>query len=204
MTDVSHPLFARFWAWAAPNAASFRDRKATVADLTGRVVEVGAGSGTNLPLYGAGAEVVAVEPEPYLRERAAEAAAGSAATVTVVGGTADALPVADGWADAAVACLVLCTVPDQVAALAELRRVLKPGGVLRFYEHVDAEGAVGRRVLRGLDHAWPHLAGGCHVTRDTVAAIRAAGFEVGEVRRFTVGAGPLGLPHVLGSAVAGP
>ena len=86
--------------------------------------------------------------------------------------------------------------------LDSLARVLRLEGELRFYEHVDAEGTLGRRVLRGLDHAWPHLAGGCHVTRDTVAAIRAAGFEVGEVRRFQVGAGPLGLPHVLGTAVA--
>jgi ubiquinone/menaquinone biosynthesis C-methylase UbiE len=191
-----HPLFARFWAFAGPRAMSKRDRAALLAGLTGDVVEVGAGDGLNFGFYPPEvARVTAVEPEPSLRARAAEVAGPR---VDVVAGTAEALPVGDASADAVVACLVLCSVADQDRALAEITRVLKPGGALRFYEHVVAEQPVGRVVQEALDRTglWPKLAAGCHLTRDTGTALIRNGFTVADMRRFTVG----GLPHIAGTA----
>lgn len=191
-----HPLFARFWAFAGPRAMSKRDRAGLLAGLHGDVVEVGAGDGLNFPFYPPEvASVTAVEPEPNLRERAAATAPDR---VRVVDGTAERLPLEDASADAVVACLVLCSVADQDAALAEMRRVLKPGGTLRFYEHVVAEQPVGKAVQTVLDRTnlWPTLAAGCHLTRDTLSAIRRSGLSVEEQRRFTVG----GLPHIAGTA----
>lgn len=184
-TDSGHPLFARVWAAAMTRLqpqAIREQRDRLTAGLHGVVVEVGCGSGTMFEHYGAGVErVVAIEPEPYLRERATLAAAAVAAPIEVLGGDAEHLPLEDASADAVLFSLVLCSVPNQAAALAEAARVLKPGGELRYYEHVgEPAGTVGRRLQHGLDRSglWPRVAGGCHVSRDTGAAIRAAGFVV--------------------------
>jgi len=181
--SVNHPLFARFYANVLARSepaelVAFREE--LLAGLRGRVVELGSGPGPNFPHYPATVgEVVAVEPEAYLRERARAAATGAPVPVTVLDGVADALPLEDGSCDAAVACLVLCSVPDQARALAELRRVLKPGGELRFFEHVRGRSARMTRWQRLADRTfWPHLFGGCHTARDTRAAIAAAGFAL--------------------------
>jgi ubiquinone/menaquinone biosynthesis C-methylase UbiE len=163
-------------------------------------VEVGAGNGLNFAHYPAGVtEVVAVEPEPYLRERAAERAAAAPVTVTVVDGLADALPLQDASVDAVVTSLVLCSVPDQAAALAEARRVLKPGAELRFYEHVishrPGKAAFQRAFTRTL---WKRMAAGCHLDRDTGRAIADAGFVIEELDRVPY----QGLAHLLGVARA--
>jgi SAM-dependent methyltransferase len=146
-------------------------------------------------------EVVAVEPEDTLRALAEEAARSAPVPVRVVAGDADHLPVPDGSADAVVASLVLCSVPDQGSALAEVVRVLRLGGELRYYEHVRSTGIVG--VLEDVvSPLWPIVAGGCHPNRRTSAAIRAAGLTVDSEDRF--GFRPLrGSPpavHVLGTA----
>ena len=124
--------------------------------------------------------------------------------IEVVDGVAERLPVDDGSMDAAVASLVLCSVPDQAAALAELRRVLRPGGELRFFEHVVADTPGLRRVQAIADRTlWPRVLAGCHTGRDTVAAIAAAGFAVEEVDRFRFPKGGLpgpAAPHALGRA----
>jgi ubiquinone/menaquinone biosynthesis C-methylase UbiE len=161
-----------------------------VRGLHGRVVELGAGAGSNFPHYPATVtEVVGVHPEPYLRARAREAAARASVPVTVVDGIADALPLEDRSCDAAVACLVLCSVPDQARALAELRRVLKPDGQLVFFEHVRSHGRLTAGLQRAVDATfWPHAFGGCHTARDTPAAIAAAGFSIAEQRRIRAGA----------------
>ena len=204
---VSHPLFARFYERLAPameKQGGAEHREELLAGLTGRVVEVGAGVGSNFKHYPAGVtEVIAVEPESRLRASAERAAAEAAVTVRVVDGVAGELPVQDGSCDAAVASMVLCSVPDPAAALAEFHRVLKPGGELRFYEHVLAHHAGFARYQGLVDPVWKRLFGGCRVNRDTEAAISAAGFTVDSARRFRFppGNAPMpAAPHVIGIA----
>jgi SAM-dependent methyltransferase len=203
--DIRHPLFARLYALTSPGMERkgvAEHRAEMLAGIAGRVLELGAGNGLNFAHYPAAVtDVVAVEPEPYLRERATGAAAEAPVPVTVVAGRADALPAADGAFDAAVASLVLCTVPDQAAALAELRRVLRPGGALHFYEHVVGRGRLGA-TQRCIDRSgiWPRVAGGCHSARDTAAAIAANGFAIERCRRFGFPIGPIPVPHVIGVA----
>ena len=202
---MKHPLFARGYAWLAKRedaAGNSDNRKELLAGLSGRVVEVGSGIGSNFAHYPETVtEVIAVEPEPYLRARSEEAATQAPVAVTVVEGLADALPVDEASVDAGVASLVLCSVADQDAALRELHRAIKPGGELRFYEHVISNRESRRRVQRVMDKTfYPHLAGGCHLTRDTRAAIERNGFIVQRSRRFPFPPGPFGLPHILGSA----
>jgi len=179
-------------------------RARTLAGLAGQVIEVGAGHGLNFPHYPATVErVLAVEPEPVLREAAEKAAADAPVAVEVAPGVADTLPANDESFDAAVASLVLCTVPDQARALAELHRVIKPGGELRFYEHVVSHKPFMARVQRFGDRTfWPRIAGGCHAARDTAAGITAAGFEVTEQERFAYSPSPFlpAMPHILGRA----
>ncbi|CAL9599236.1 class I SAM-dependent methyltransferase [Streptomyces radiopugnans] len=206
---VHHPVFARYYARFAPavdeRAGIGAHRTELLAPLSGRVVEVGAGSGLNFGRYpDAVREVVAVEPEPLLRRAARDAAARAAVPVSVVPGVAEELPLDSGAFDAAVVSLVLCSVRDPDRALAEIRRVLRPGGRLCFYEHVRAGGTAMALTQRTLDRTvWPHLFGGCHTARDTVAAIGAAGFTEVSLRRLRVPEGGVPTPvsaHVLGSA----
>ncbi len=203
-----HPLFARFWARLAPlleRHGLAEQRLHVLAGASGVVVEIGAGDGANLPHYPAAVtRVLAVEPEPRLRELAAARAHAAPAPTDVVEGVAERLPVPDESADTVVCFLVLCSVPDQAVALAEARRVLRPGGRLLFMEHVRGERDAVARVQRGLDRTfWPRLFGGCHTARDTVAAIRAAGLEVEDVQRyaFPEGSRAPAAPHARGVAV---
>ena len=119
----------------------------------------------------------------------------------MVDGAAEALPAPDAAFDAGVASLVLCTVAELDQALAEAHRVLRPGGTLRFYEHVRAENPRLARWQDRLQRPWGWLTGGCHPNRDTVAAIAAAGLQVVQLERFDLQAmPPLARPHVLGVA----
>jgi len=206
--EVRHPLFARFFDRLSKvmEREIGAHRSELVADLSGRVVEIGPGNGMNFRHYPASVEeVLAFEPEPYLRAKAQAAATKAPVPVTVRAGVADAVDLQDASVDGSVACLVLCTVPDQPGALAELRRVLKPGGELRFLEHVRSPQPGKARFQVNLDRSgiWPHLAGGCHCSRDTVAAIEAAGFRVEDSRPLNFGPSWMFTnPHVLGRAVA--
>ena len=207
MTEVRHPVFARFYARLF---SRFMERKlgehrsAALSGLSGRVVEIGAGNGMNFHHYPATVdEVVALEPEPYLRESAMRSARAAAVKVTVLDGLADALPLEDRSFDAAVACLVLCSVPDQEAALAEMRRVLSAGAELRFLEHVRSDHPLKARVQTSADRSgiWPRVAGGCHCARDTLSAIGVAGFEIDRKHGFALGPGwGLTNPHIRGVA----
>jgi SAM-dependent methyltransferase len=208
-TGVHHPWFARMWARIAATmeghgAAEHRARLLT--GTTGRVVELGAGTGANFAHYPSGVvEVLAVEPEPHLRDLAIRAAERVAVPVVVVDGSGDRIPAEDGAFDTAVVSLVLCSVPDQATALRELARVLRPGGRLHFWEHVRAEGAGFARVQGVLDATvWPTVGGGCHTARDTEAAIAAAGFTVERVERFRFPDARVPAPtapQILGTAV---
>jgi SAM-dependent methyltransferase len=206
VADVRRPLFARAFARAAPRMERLgvaAHRRELLDGVAARVLEVGAGTGATFAHYPAAViEVVAVEPEPYLRARASEAAAVAPVPVTVVAATAEALPFADAAFDVAVTALVLCSVDDPGRALAELHRVLRPGGELRFYEHVRGSGGLAH-TQRVLDVVWPHVAGGCHLARDTPAAIERAGFALERCRRFTFRPSFLAWPaqpHVIGVA----
>jgi SAM-dependent methyltransferase len=201
---VRHPVFARCYARVSHlmEAEVAEHRSTLLAGLAGRVVEVGAGNGLNFPHYPATViEVLAVEPEPYLRRLALAAAGQAPVTIRVVDGTAEALPAQDIAFDAVVASLVLCTVAELERALADARRVLRPSGTLRFYEHVRAEDPRLARWQDRLERPSGWLAGGCHPNRDTVAAITAAGLRVVQLDRFDLQAMPvLARPHVLGVA----
>ncbi|MEU3822085.1 class I SAM-dependent methyltransferase [Streptomyces sp. NPDC030392] len=189
---VRHPLFARFYA----RVSVLADAKGGVGELrrelldglSGRIVEVGAGNGLNFAYYPAAvSEVVAIEPERLLRRLAVEEGLRAGVPVDVVPGTAEALPVKSEAFDGAVASLVLCSVRDVRRSLAELRRVLKPGGELRFLEHGRAQGRVLAAVQRGVDATvWPRLFGGCHTARDPLAEMEAAGFEIVTYRRLMI------------------
>lgn len=206
-TQVRNPLFARWYSrmTESEGAEEARHRRRTVAGLNGRVIEVGAGNGSNFEYYPTEVtEVVAVEPEPYMRKRAERASASASVPVTLVDGLADDLPFDDASFDAAVSALVLCSVPDPARALAQLYRVVRPGGELRFYEHVHAHRQPMRAVLELADRStlWPRIAGGCHPTRETLSAIVAAGFVIEDFSRFGFTPSCLipPIPHILGSA----
>jgi ubiquinone/menaquinone biosynthesis C-methylase UbiE len=204
---VRHPLFARFFNRVAGRnevRGQAELRRELLAGLSGRVVELGAGTGLNFPHYPTGvAEVVAVEPETYLRQRAEEAARAAPVPITVVNGAADHIPAPTGEFDAAVVTGVLCSVPDPQVALAELRRVLRPDGQLRFYEHVRAAGGLRGAVQDAANVVWPRLMGGCHPNRDTRAALGRAGYRIETSRDLTFPPGsrfsPVA-PRILGTA----
>lgn len=208
--SVHHPLFARCYARVSPLAdrgGLAERRRALVSGLSGEVVEVGAGNGLSFPHYPAEVtRVLAVEPEPRLRRLAREAAAAAPVPVTVVDGLAEDLPVDDASVDAVVASLVLCSVPDQEAALGEAYRVLRPGGELRFLEHVRAPSRGMRRIQRACDATlWPRLMGGCHTGRDTLSAVERAGFGMRQLAQFRFPEVPLPTAfHVLGVAFRPP
>ena len=206
-TCVSHPIFARFygrWAAGAEKAGAAEHRRKLLAGLTGKVIEVGAGNGLNFGYYPTTVtQLIAIEPEPRLRRQAAVGAAGAAIPITVEDGTADRLPSAEAEFDAGVVSLVLCSVPDQATALAELYRVIRPGGELHYYEHVRSDRPKYARFQDRADLVWPLFAGGCHPNRATEAAIQRGGFEVEEHHTLLFQpcflAKPVA-PHVIGRA----
>ncbi|MFF4043493.1 class I SAM-dependent methyltransferase [Streptomyces sp. NPDC001816] len=191
-SPVHHPLFARYYARFSVAAESRLGlagvRERLLAGLSGRVIEIGAGNGLNFAHYPAAvAEVVAIEPEPLLRQLALQSARHAQVPVDVVPGAAEALPVKSEAFDAVVLSLVLCSVRDVPRALAEARRVLRPGGEVRFFEHGRGGGRMMTLTQRTLDRRlWPALNGGCHLSREPVAALREAGFELGPLRRMLV------------------
>src|SRR5436190_20006203 len=204
-TDVHHPVFARFMSGLArleERAGGDKAWRELLDGVGGRVVDVGPGNGVAFVHYPSTVtEVLAVEPEEYMREQATEAAASAPVPVRVVDGLADSIPAENASFDAAVTGRVLCSVPDQAAALAEIRRVLRPGGELRFFEHVVAKKTPLAGVQRAADRIfWTRAMGGCHTSRDTVRAIEQAGFAIERCRRFSQPPAMFAAPFVIGTA----
>ncbi|PRC42424.1 SAM-dependent methyltransferase, partial [Mycobacterium sp. ITM-2017-0098] len=181
MSDrVDNPFFARLWtAMSSREPESLRRlRKENLAGLTGRVLEVGAGTGTNFEFYPATVtEVVAVEPERRLAAVAQRAAAGAGVPVTVSTDTVEQFADAEPF-DAVVCSLVLCSVDDPAAVVGQLFSLLKPGGELRYLEHVAGYGARARLQKFADATVWPRLLGNCHTHRHTEDTIVGAGFRV--------------------------
>jgi ubiquinone/menaquinone biosynthesis C-methylase UbiE len=167
-------------------------RQRLLEGARGRVLELGAGTGVNLDLYPAGiAELVAIEPDPHMAKRLRAKLAGSGRPATVVEAPAEELPFDDAGFETVVSTLVLCTVPDQAAALSEAARVLKPGGRLLFIEHVRAEDPGLARWQDRLEKPWRFLGDGCHCNRDTVAAIAVSPLLLGNVERGSLPKAPV-------------
>jgi ubiquinone/menaquinone biosynthesis C-methylase UbiE len=205
--DVSNPIFARlFDRFAAKDKGRGEDelRRELLAGLSGPVLEVGPGNGINFQHYpDSVSELVAVEPEPYLREAAERTAGEVELDVRVVSGVAEALPAEDDSFEAVVVAGVLCSVPDPAAALAEFRRVLRPQGELRFYEHVRSTRPGFARLQDLTALVWPRLMGGCRPNQDTLGEIERAGYRIERCRGFGFPAQariyPV-LPRILGAA----
>ncbi|RKO25386.1 class I SAM-dependent methyltransferase [Pseudarthrobacter phenanthrenivorans] len=206
--ELQHPRFARAFAQAVEGIdrrGGAEHRRELLAGLHGSVVEIGAGEGSSFAYYSPSVtHVLALEPDDYLRSMAAAKAAAAPVPVTVVAAPGEHIPAADGSADAVVASLVLCSVGEQAPVLAEIRRVLRPGGILAFYEHVRSDNRLFAAVEDLLTPVWQRLAGGCHPNRDTVRAIEDAGFAPVKSRRFNFAVNALSPPaaHVLGTAVS--
>lgn len=189
MTDTTdNPFFARLWTFLSKHETQEIQRLRTenLAGLAGRVLEVGAGTGTNFAFYPATVtEVVAVEPEIRLTPQARVAAGRASVAVTVSAGTVEKyLANADGELfDAVVCSLVLCSVDDPDSVLRQLFSLVRPGGELRFLEHVGSGGVRGRLQKVADATVWPRMMGNCHTHRDTEASIVGAGFEMERTRR---------------------
>lgn len=162
-------------------------RRELLADATGRVLEIGIGTGANLAYYGAGVkEIVGIEPDAAMLDRARQTALALplAVPLELQVGDAHALEFPDESFDTVLMCLVLCTIPDPLQALREAYRVLKPDGALLFLEHVRSPNAGIARWQDRLTPVWKHLGCGCHLNRDTGATLKAAGFQFERIRRY--------------------
>ena len=171
-------------------------RQRLVGDLNGKVLEVGVGNGLNLAHYQNVAELTAIEPDAYMVEKLKPRLANARFPVRLLEIDAEELTLADASFDAVVASLVLCSVDDPRQALAQIHRVLRPGGQFRFMEHVQARG-LGGAALTAITPIWSRLGGGCHPNRHTEEAIRSAGFEIVAIERYRLGY----LPHIQGKAI---
>jgi len=169
MSTNGHPIVARLYdaVMAVPERTLLPEhREALAADLSGRVLEVGAGTGAMFPYYDDGLDLHAIEPDPHMRAQAGNRAERLGLSVKIADAGGASLPYDDDTFDAVIASLVFCTIPDHEVALSEVARVLKPGGQFRFLEHVRGKGTVGR--LHDIAApAWHTVAGGCHLNRET-------------------------------------
>lgn len=182
-----HPWFAATYDWllSVPEQILLGQiRRHIAGEATGQVLEIGVGTGANFRYYRSATEpIAAIEPDPYMLEQAAQEAARLGCGVEFCRCPAERLPFADRCFDTIVITLVLCTVVDQAAAFAEMKRVLKPGGTLRFLEHVRSTRAWGARVQDLLTPTWCWLGAGCHLNRRTAENMQTAGFEIVDMRR---------------------
>ncbi|MBN1119720.1 MAG: class I SAM-dependent methyltransferase [Anaerolineae bacterium] len=205
----------RLFAWMYHNLLSDRGspdmsdpltrdvRAPLLAQAAGRVLEIGAGDGANLPLYPPGVRLTSLEPNPHLHLHLDRICAEQHVICdAIVEAPGEAIPYPDGYFDTVVSIHVLCSVADQTQVLTEIRRVLRPGGLFLFLEHVTAPpNTPTHHMQRLVNPLWKTVGDGCHLTRDTGAAIRAAGFEIVEINTFETATFPaIVSPHITGSA----
>ncbi len=178
-------------------------RRELLADASGDVLEIGAGTGANLPLYPASVRrLVLSEPDPHMRRRLTARAEREASTrASIAAASAETLPFPEASFDFVVSTLVLCSVPDPARTLGEIFRVLRPGGALLYLEHVAADEPSRFAWQRRLEPAWRRVAGDCHLTRRTGETIRGAGLVVErEARESVRKALPVVRPSIRGVA----
>ena len=199
------PLFARGYdrfTKSTEEAGLREKRRELLARATGRTLEIGAGTGSNLELYPeAGTELVLTEPDEHMRGQLERKLTALGRRPEVVGAGAESLPFPDAGFDTVVATLVLCTIPAPRQALGEISRVLKPDGKLLFLEHVRSEDAGTARWQDRLERPWGWVGRGCHPNRDTVALINESSLVIGELQRDKMPkAPPIVRPLVVGEA----
>ena len=204
----SSPGGGRFFAAMYATLIRFSDaelleaRQRLAAQARGRTLEIGAGTGANLRYYGDEVtDLVLTEPNEHMRRRLGPAAAATGLPVRVVDAPAASLGFPDGSFDSVVGTLVLCSVDDPEAALAEARRVLAPGGRLLLFEHIRSTDPSVARSQDKRERLWGRIAGGCHPNRDTAASVRAAGFEFERLETFDLRGPRIVRPHMLATAV---
>ncbi|MFF5209183.1 class I SAM-dependent methyltransferase [Streptosporangium sp. NPDC000396] len=179
------------------DSRSTPQRELLLAGLTGRVLEIGAGDGVKLTCYPAAVEeVVLVEPDAFLRAAARSAAERTSIPAQIMDGDATRLPVPDRSCDAVVCSLILCSAPRLETTFSEVKRVLRPGGELRFYEHQRSGNPLAALAETLVTPIWSRVSGGCRPSRDVLSAIRRAGFRIERLERFPFHH----VDHVLGAA----
>lgn len=208
-SETGHRWFAAIYdrMMAGAEKSFMREvRRGIAGGAQGRVLEIGAGTGANFPYYTeAAVSVVAVEPDPFMARRAREKVKQARVPIDLRQAPAEVLPFGDETFDTVVATLVLCSVKDPAKALAEIRRVLRPGGQLRFYEHVRYDHPFGAFWQDVATPIWRWAGAGCHPNRDTARAIREAGFVIQEMEltKPVPPVPPMGIarPHIRGVAL---
>ena len=204
-----HKWFAAlFDRLMAPAERSFmkEPRQYVAGQAQGRVLEIGCGTGANFAYYtDAATEVIAIDPNPYMLDRARKKLPVATRPIEIREARAEELPFEDAFFDTIVDTINMCTIGDLAKALAEMKRVLRPSGQLRFYEHVRYKHPVGALAQDIITPIWKWFGAGCHPNRDVAASIRNAGFEIVHLERLTpVPPLPPMLftrPHIMGVAV---
>jgi len=182
-----HPIFARVYdLYMLPQELwGVRERRRrVVGDAVGTILEVGVGTGLNFPLYRKARWVVGIEPDPHMLRGSRPRAARARIPIRLVRSGGEALPFRDAAFDTVVSTLVFATIPDPAAAAREVRRVLKPDGRLRFFEHFRSRQPLLARVQDAVTPMWKRFLGGCQPNRDILGIFREAGFEILESTKF--------------------
>ncbi len=185
LPTMNHPILAKIYdtVLAPTERMGVRDqRRRLMSGLTGRIVEIAAGTGLNVPLYPAtAAEIHAIEPDQHMLDRLIAKAPGSTVPLFLYRGDALHLPFIDEAFDAAIVAFALCTIPDPTRALDEVHRVVRPGGILRFLEHVRSSSERTARWQDRINPMWGKVSGGCRLNQSTVEILETTHWDIDEV-----------------------
>ncbi|MDC3411971.1 class I SAM-dependent methyltransferase [Aquibacillus sp. 3ASR75-11] len=162
-------------------------RKELLEQATGRVLEIGSGTGVNFPYYKKASKVDAIEPNQLMRDRSRSRELNANVPIQIYTAGAEKLPFADNTYDSVVSTLVFCTIPDPVEALKEIARVCKPGGTVLFFEHVKMENAILAKTQDILTPLWKRICDGCHLNRETVNVIEQSELSINDLKYYYKG-----------------